>query len=610
MLTPATLSRSLLLTAACASLVSAQNLEVHFIDVGQGHCSFILGPNGTRVLVDAGEFGNGSVITDYLASIGVTDLDYSILSHYHADHCGSMDEVYNDGWLPNIAAWDRGNDSINLTNQATQYLASADGLRVTPQVGDQIDLGDGAFLEVLCLNGEYAGGSVPVSGSVQEENARSLGIVVRYKDFDLYTAGDLTSGGNSTANVEGLVAPLVGQVEVAQVSHSGSNTSSSSSVVNALDPSFVAISVGLDNPFFHPTETTVKRWNPTGESRVVWATSEGDTDNGSGGFTSAEGTFFVSTDGSTFSVEAVESGERISFATFENPGVAADSSNLRVSELLVDPAASTDDVGEWFELTNVTGQPIDLGGVDIQVGSDSFTFNSRLLIEPGDFLTFGVDGKPSRNGGYHADHVAPWESFSLPNGTTSMTVRAADNSVIENLTWGSSNIPVVSGVSQERDDLNGSTQAGNWDDAIDPWSGSAGDFGTPGEGEGDVTPVGPATLSTNPPAINSPLLFTLSSPEEPFATYILGLSEGVVPGIQAFGLQINLNPTPTFLQSITWPNFIGTLDGNGDRQVLIFIPNDPTLQGQLLFSSFVTLTPGPFGFEGLSVSNTAILLIS
>ncbi|MHC4375082.1 MAG: MBL fold metallo-hydrolase [Planctomycetota bacterium] len=610
MLTPATLTRSLTLSAFCASLAFAQNLEVHFIDVGQGHCSFILGPNGTRVLVDAGEFGNGTTITDYLTSIGVTDLDYSILTHYHADHCGSMDEVYNNGWRPNVAAWDRGDENFYSTNQSNQYVDNAGSLRYTPIVGDTIDLGDGAFLEVLCLNGDYAGGSVDVLGSVQEENARSLGIVLRYKDFDLYTAGDLTSGGNSTKNVEGLVAPLVGQVEVAQVSHSGSNTSSSQTVVDALDPSFVAISVGLDNPFSHPTETTVKRWNPTDASRVVWTTSEGDTDNGSGGFTSGEGSFFVSTDGTTFSVEAVASGERVAFTTFENPGTAADSSNLRVSELLVNPGASDDSVGEWFELTNVTGQPIDLGGVDVQVGSNSFTFNSRLLIEPGDFLTFGVDGKPSRNGGYHADHVAPWESFSLPNGTTNMTVRAANNATVESLTWGSSNIPVISGVSQERDDLNGSTQAGNWSDATAAWSGSAGDFGTPGDGEGDVTPTGPATLSTNPPAINSPLLFSLSSPEEPFATYILGLSEGVAPGFEAFGLQVNLNPTATFFESIAWPNFIGALDGNGERQILIFIPNDPTLQGQLLFSSFITLGPGPFGLEGLSVSNTVILLVS
>lgn len=590
-------------------LAQAQDLEVHFIDVGQGHCTYIQGPNGTRILMDAGEFGNGGTITSYLSSIGVTDLDYSILTHYHADHCGAMDEVYNDGWRPDVAAWDRGDENFHSTNQSNQYVSNAGSLRYTPSVGDSIDLGDGAFLEVLCLNGDYASGSVNVLGSVQEENARSLGVVIRYKDFDYYSAGDLTSGGNSTANVEGIVAPLVGQVEVAQVSHSGSNTSSSAAVVNALDPSFVAISAGLDNPFLHPTETTVNRWNPTHASRVVWCTSEGDTDNGSGGFTSVEGTFVLATDGTTFSVENLGSGDQVSFATFENPGVAADSSNLRVSELLVDPQASDEGLGDWFELTNITSEPIDLAGVDIQVGSSSYTFHSHLLIQGGEFLTFGLDGKPSRNGGYHADHVAPWESFSMPNGTTTMTVRAANNATIETLSWGSGLIPVIPGISQERDDLNGSTSSINWDDATAAWDGSAGDFGTPGDGDSDVTPTGPATLSTNPPAIGSPLLFTLSSPKEPFTTYVLGISEGIFPGIDVFGVQVNLNPTTTFLESITWPNFIGALDANGDRSILIFIPNDPTLQGQLLFSSFVTLGIGPLGFEGQSVSNTVILLI-
>ena len=49
----------ILLSALLTSTATAQQLEIHFIDVGQGDSTLIVCPNGNRILVDAGSLGGG-----------------------------------------------------------------------------------------------------------------------------------------------------------------------------------------------------------------------------------------------------------------------------------------------------------------------------------------------------------------------------------------------------------------------------------------------------------------------------------------------------------------------------------------------------------------------
>ena len=96
-----------------APLVLAGELAVHFIDVGQGDSALVVGPDGTTVLIDGGSAGDGSgMVVPYLNSIGVTGLAYSIMTHWHTDHYGGMDEVFNAGFLPSVSALDRGNTAM------------------------------------------------------------------------------------------------------------------------------------------------------------------------------------------------------------------------------------------------------------------------------------------------------------------------------------------------------------------------------------------------------------------------------------------------------------------------------------------------------------------
>ncbi|HIE62517.1 MAG TPA: MBL fold metallo-hydrolase, partial [Microbacterium sp.] len=254
-----------------ATSVSAQDLEIHFLEVGHGNAALVVGPDGTTVLIDGGVTGQGDItILPYMSSLGLTELTYGISTHYHVDHLGGLDEVYDQIGGPAIA-FDRGDNQPWMTTQYDEYLVSVAGVRATPTVGQTLALGNGATLEFVCLNGDWSGGSVDPHLFAQGENGSSVGVIIRYGDFDAWIAGDLTGGGEGTADIESLVRFDIGQVEVVLAGHHGSETSSNAAFVDTLDPSLVIYSCGLNNAGGVPDEAVIERWNAPDASRVVWS---------------------------------------------------------------------------------------------------------------------------------------------------------------------------------------------------------------------------------------------------------------------------------------------------------------------------------------------------
>jgi beta-lactamase superfamily II metal-dependent hydrolase len=581
-----------------AAPLTAQQLEIHVINVDQGACAFVKGPDGTRVLIDAGEPGLGGIVASYLGSIGVSDLDHSILTSFDADHCGSMDEVFAQGYLPNVSCWDRGDVAPKNTTQENQYKAAAGALRHLPVVGETLSLGPNASIRVVAVNGQHATGTVPVIGTAQEENSRSLAVVISFEDFDFYLGGDLTAGNLGTANVEGPVAVNVGQVEAMQSSHHGSFTSSSPAVVAAFDPSFVVHTAGLDNPYGHPTEDVCKNFGTPNNTRVQWCTTDGDTSNGAGGFVSAAGTIVITSDGETFEVRRAANNFSVRFACFGNAGTAPAVGDLVVSEFLADPSGVSDTFGEWLELANVSGGELDLKGLRIRSGANTFILDSHLLMAQDDFFVVAVDGKRSRNGSVYAHVVAPWESFSLLNTPSFVELLTPSGTSIERVDWGGANVVLNPGISDERIDRFAPVSVGNFTNAIDDWAG--GDFGTPGVvNDNDDPPVVGTTLALGAvPQVGGQLVFELSSPQHPSQFHFLNIAASPFPGF-TFPLgcslanppcvQVPLNLDATFFQYLLYPGWFGLLDLTGERTITRSLPNNPSLAGVAFFSAFIVM---------------------
>lgn len=69
-----------------------QNLQINFVDVGQGDCTFITTPIGKTILIDGGGSKSNnydvgkSTLLPYILDRGYTKIDYIIISHFDQDH--------------------------------------------------------------------------------------------------------------------------------------------------------------------------------------------------------------------------------------------------------------------------------------------------------------------------------------------------------------------------------------------------------------------------------------------------------------------------------------------------------------------------------------------
>ena len=72
-----------------------KNLQINFVDVGQGDCTFIVTPFGKTILVDGGgsksnDFDVGkNILIPYILDKGYKKIDYMIISHFDKDHVRS-----------------------------------------------------------------------------------------------------------------------------------------------------------------------------------------------------------------------------------------------------------------------------------------------------------------------------------------------------------------------------------------------------------------------------------------------------------------------------------------------------------------------------------------
>jgi len=261
-------------------------LEIHVINVQQGDATFIIGPNGTTVLIDGGNTGKGTDdVVPYLEGLGHVPgkgLDYMIASHRDADHIGGMDEVIQAGYDVRKNIWDNGSTATG-TVAIRQFLEVATtttaGAVQTMPLGQIVDLGDGAKITAVAVGGQVIG--QPKPSSPLDENDMSVALLVQYNGFDYITAGDLGGGNDGDAgctgrtttsqeNIESLLAwalipkgggGLLTQngVEVLHVNHHGSESSTNHEWMNRLSPAVALIQVGSGGGGFeHPRKAVVE----------------------------------------------------------------------------------------------------------------------------------------------------------------------------------------------------------------------------------------------------------------------------------------------------------------------------------------------------------------
>lgn len=302
------------------------NFEIRIFDVEQGDSQLIIFPSGFTILIDVREAswntgaGAALIASKIQAITGGTHINVGVLSHHHLDHIGyagyggfwgliethgiTFDKIVDR----NAGAWvdGFGGGSVNgicdadleiqWYNVGTQsgtsrnwlcYATNPANTKIYPfrelaQLGSttQIDPPDAGALVTIVqvdasgvmmadgitpLQGDHSADAVPPS-----ENDYSIALKIRYGVIDYATAGDsdgeyaISSFGYTYNNVEAILAPLYGQVDILRANHHGSQHSTSQFYVDTLNPDTSAISCG-NNTYGHPGQVVLDRLLGTGD---------------------------------------------------------------------------------------------------------------------------------------------------------------------------------------------------------------------------------------------------------------------------------------------------------------------------------------------------------
>ena len=256
---------------------SGNDMRVHFINVGQGDSILIQSPNGKAMLIDGGIKGEGDNVVTYIREQGVSELEYVVATHPDADHIGGLTAVLDSVSIKNFI--DSGKVHTSQTyEQMITLVAEKNIPYIVPTIGQQIALDE--ELNMTVLNADE---------SASDNNEASIVLKVSYGDVSFLLTGDagieMEAQLMQTQNV---------QATILKAGHHGSNTSSSRAFIEAVSPEVTILSYGQNNKYGHPHSEVIESLQAVGSK--IYGTAE-------------EGHIVVTTDGKSYSVNAMEFAE-------------------------------------------------------------------------------------------------------------------------------------------------------------------------------------------------------------------------------------------------------------------------------------------------------------
>jgi len=388
---------------ACPATTPSASLEIHVIDVGQGDSILVISPDGYVMLIDSGIAGARSAVNAYLESVWIYDLDYTLVSHMHADHLGAMDLLLGD-YPGVVACFDHG--GTYASTDTTEYLAAAGARRKTLVAGDTIDMGPSLQVDVLHSH---------MGASADDENNNSVVVRITYGDLAFLLGGDCEAACEATFDP--------GLLEVYKVHHHGSRTATSELLMGRMQPYTALISLGVDDPYGYPHQEVLDRLAAYGTSvfrtdldgsLVVRASDTSYTVNGASvctngqtrpcgltdvgaceyGLISCVGGLWTNCQGAVDPVAEVCDNllddDCDGLTDDQDPDCSPAPGGLLIAQVGYDtPGDETKE--EFVDLYNPTGSPVSLDGWTLTDNYSSWNFPLGIVILPSAYLSVARD---------------------------------------------------------------------------------------------------------------------------------------------------------------------------------------------------------------------------
>ncbi len=286
---------------------SGGDLNLHFVDVGQGDACIVELPDGRNMLIDSGSSDRDDKLISYIDENIKDDdgktiggFDIVIMTHSDEDHCGEMADVL--GRFPAKEAFYRPNQEAtrsgfsdpgkadlygNYNGKSTKAYAEAIGAGYAGGakgiVTNALDDSQNVIAPENVARGEEGYYEInfysPVKDSYGDYNNYSPIIVLEYNDNKVALSGDAEKEAEAdfvekAKAGEGRYAAFTEEftVQAIKLGHHGSRTSSSEDYLETMTTAAsrkdvrIIISCGKDNKYGHPHAEVMERLEKMGFS--------------------------------------------------------------------------------------------------------------------------------------------------------------------------------------------------------------------------------------------------------------------------------------------------------------------------------------------------------
>lgn len=167
-----------------------KQLEIHFIDVGQGDATLIKTPYNNTILIDGGGSSGDSnsevgkrILLPVLLNNKVRDIDYAIISHFDSDHIEGILYVMQEIRVKNVIIAKQIEDSKNLHN-FLKIVKNKEINIILAKQGDRINIEKDLYFNILWPN---SNNYISDNGI----NNNSLVCKLTYINFSMMFTGDI-----------------------------------------------------------------------------------------------------------------------------------------------------------------------------------------------------------------------------------------------------------------------------------------------------------------------------------------------------------------------------------------------------------------------------------
>lgn len=245
-------------------MVKNNNFKIHFIK-SYWSDSILIEYKNKYALIDTGFKENSDYVINYLNENNINDLDFILITHFHCDHYGGLEDILNkikvgtvyikeysgldctqsNGKLADDKYRNKEllmyNKLINLSKQKSNYINLN---KITKIVFNGIEL----FLynndDIIQRNYE----DIELSSYhvyKYSENTNSLVIFLSINNTNIYLAGDITDIDDdieSTSYLNNKIARKINKpIDIYKAAHHGLNNGNSRNILNVIKPKHIVI---------------------------------------------------------------------------------------------------------------------------------------------------------------------------------------------------------------------------------------------------------------------------------------------------------------------------------------------------------------------------------